>query len=346
MDGALILALIAIALAYAFDFVNGFHDTANAVATIIYSRAMKGRDAIIMSGVLNFLGAVIVGTAVAMVITKVIPEDKVTIQLILAALVAGLVWNLGTWYFGLPVSSSHTLVGSLFGAGLAANWLDGVYWGALTQIILALLVSPVLGLALGWAITRFSRILSNRHSTSRGYAPPSNYINGTQPPKVFRWLTILSGAAVSFSHGSNDGQKTMGVITLILIAEFGRSQEAGVPFWVVVTSATAIGLGTMIGGWRIIRTVGEKISGSGFTHVQGFGAQLAAAAVILVGSRFGAPVSTTHVLNSAVAGATVSEHTRKGLNLQTVSSIVLAWLMTIPAAALVAALIYFAITLI
>ncbi len=340
------LALIAIALAYAFDFVNGFHDTANAVATIIYSRAMKGRDAIIMSGVLNFLGAVIVGTAVAMVITKVIPEDKVSIQLILAALVGGLVWNLGTWYYGLPVSSSHTLVGSLFGAGLAANWLDGVHWGALTQIILALLVSPILGLALGWGITRVSRILSNRYSASRGYAPSSNYMNGTQPPTVFRWLTILSGAAVAFSHGSNDGQKTMGVITLILIAEFGRSQEAGVPFWVVVTSAAAIALGTTIGGWRIIRTVGEKISGSGFTHVQGFGAQLAAAIVILVGSRFGAPVSTTHVLNSAVAGATVSEHTRKGLNLQTVSSIVLAWLVTIPAAALVAALVYFAITLI
>jgi inorganic phosphate transporter, PiT family len=162
----------------------------------------------------------------------------------------------------------------------------------------------------------------------------------------FRWLTILSGAAVSFSHGSNDGQKTMGVITLILIAEFGHSQTAGVPLWVVITAAIAIGLGTMIGGRRIIRTVGEKIGHAAFTHVQGFGAQFAAAVIILLGSRFGAPVSTTQVLSSAVVGATISEHTHKGVNTKTVSSILLAWLVTLPAAALLAALAYFVIDLI
>lgn len=345
MEIGVSLALITVALAYVFDFVNGFHDTANAVATIIYTKAMKGRNAIVMSGVLNFLGAVIVGTAVAMVITEVIPEDKVTIHLILAALVGGLVWNVGTWYYGIPLSSSHTLIGSLFGAGLAANWFAGVHWAALIEILLALLISPILGLGLGWGITRLSRILSNRFVTSNEYYVSDTYVNGERPPKLFRWMTILSGAAVSFSHGSNDGQKTMGVITLILIAEFGHSQGSGVPFWVVLTAATAIGLGTMIGGWRIIRTVGEKIGHSEFTHVQGFGAQLAAAAIILLGSRFGAPVSTTHVLNSAVAGATVSEHTHKGLNGKTVSTIVLAWLVTLPAAALLAALTYFTISL-
>ncbi|HET7270309.1 MAG TPA: anion permease [Rubrobacter sp.] len=326
------LALIAIALAYAFDFANGFHDTANAVATVIYTRAMKSRNAIIMSGLLNFLGAVVVGTAVAMVITEVVPADVVTMKLILAALVAGLMWNLGTWYYGLPVSSSHTLVGSLVGAGLAANWISGVQWGSLTKIILSLLISPVLGIVLGWMVTRMTLPLAGRRASGKR--------SGADHPRLLRWMTILSGAAVSFSHGSNDGQKTMGVITLVLIAEFGRSQSAGVPFWVVVTAAAAIGLGTMIGGWRIIRTVGEKISQVGITPVQGFAAQLSAALIILIGSRVGAPVSTTHVLSSAVAGSTIGEHTRQGLNFKVASNIFLAWIVTLPATASMAAVVY------
>lgn len=333
MESGVSLALIAIALAYAFDFANGFHDTANAVATIIYTKSMTSRNAIIMSGLLNFLGATIVGTAVAMVITEVIPADVVTMKLILAALTGGLIWNLGTWYYGLPVSSSHTLVGSLVGAGLAAGWISGVQWGSLTKIILSLLVSPVLGIVLGWVVTRMALPLAGGRTSAK--KPAADH------PKLLRWMTILSGAAVSFSHGSNDGQKTMGVITLVLIAEFGRSPEAGAPFWVVVTAAAAIGLGTMIGGWRIIRTVGEKISQVGITPVQGFGAQLSAALIILIGSRVGAPVSTTHVLSSAVAGATIGEHTRKGLNFKVASNIFLAWIVTLPATALMAALIYF-----
>jgi PiT family inorganic phosphate transporter len=153
-------------------------------------------------------------------------------------------------------------------------------------------------------------------------------------------MTALSGAAVSFAHGSSDGQKTMGVITLVLIAEFGHPESAGVPFWVVVTAALAIRLGTMIGSWRIIRTVGEKISQVGITPVQGFSAQLSAALIILIGSRVGAPVSTTHVLSSAVAGSTVGQHTHKGLNLKVASNIFLAWLVTLPATAAIAALVY------
>jgi PiT family inorganic phosphate transporter len=323
------LALIAVALSYAFDFANGFHDTANAVATIIYTRAMKARYAIIMSGLLNFLGAVVVGTAVAVIITEVVPADVVTMKLILAALMSGLIWNLGTWFYGLPVSSSHTLVGSLVGAGLAASWLSGVQWGALTEIILSLLISPVLGIALAWTVTRIALPLAARSGNS-----PADH------PKALRWMTILSGAAVSFAHGSNDGQKTMGVITLVLIAEFGRPESAGVPFWVVATAALAMGLGTMIGGWRIIRTVGEKISQVGITPVQGFSAQLSAALIILIGSRVGAPVSTTHVLSSSVAGSTIGQHTHKGLNLKVASNIFLAWLVTLPATAAMAALIY------
>ena len=321
------LALIAVALAYAFDFANGFHDTANAVATIIYTKAMKGTNAIIMSGLLNFLGAVVVGTAVALIITEVVPADIVTMRLILAALIGGLIWNLGTWFYALPVSSSHTLVGSLVGAGLAAAWLSGVQWESLTKIILSLLISPILGIGLAWIVTRLTLRFM-------GQSTPGDH------PRALKWMSILSGAAVSFSHGSNDGQKTMGVITLVLVAEFGRPESAGVPLWVVVTAAAAIGLGTMIGGWRIIRTVGEKISQVGITPVQGFSAQLSAALIILIGSRVGAPVSTTHVLSSAVAGSTIGQHTHKGLNLRVASNIFLAWLITLPATAAMAALIY------
>ena len=331
MESGATLALIAVALAYAFDFANGFHDTANAVATIIYTNAMKSRNAIIMSGLLNFLGAVVVGTAVAMIITEVVPANVITMKLVLAALIAGLVWNLGTWFCGLPVSSSHTLVGSLVGAGLAADWISGVQWGALTKIILSLLISPVLGVLLAWVVTRATLLLAGPRAA--GKKPVAH-------PKLLRWMTIFSGAAISFSHGSNDGQKTMGVITLVLIAEFGRSKSAGVPFWVVVTAAAAIGLGTTVGGWRIIRTVGEKISQVGITPVQGFSSQLSAALIILVGSRVGAPVSTTHVLSSAVAGSTVGEHTRKGLDFKVASNIFLAWLVTLPATAAMAVLIY------
>ena len=186
MGTALYLALITTGLAYVFDFVNGFHDTANAVTTIVYTKAMKARNAIIMSGLLNLLGAVIVGTAVAMIIVKVIPEDVISTDLILAALVGGLIWNLGTWYRGLPVSSSHTLVGSLFGAGLAANWLSGVHWAALTQIVLALLISPLLGVGLSLAITRVSRLLSDRFVTTKEYYLSDTYVNGGKPPRIFR----------------------------------------------------------------------------------------------------------------------------------------------------------------
>lgn len=186
MGTALYLSLITTGLAYVFDFVNGFHDTANAVTTIIYTKAMKARNAIIMSGLLNLLGAVIVGTAVAMIIVEVIPEDVITTDLILAALVGGLIWNLGTWYWGLPVSSSHTLVGSLFGAGLAANWLSGVHWAALTQIVLALLISPVLGVGLSLVITRVSRLLSDRFVTTKEYYLYDTYVNGGKPPRIFR----------------------------------------------------------------------------------------------------------------------------------------------------------------
>ncbi len=331
-----ILALIALALAYTFDFVNGFHDTANAVATVIYTKALKPRIAIVMSGVLNFLGCLIVGTAVAQVITQVIPRQHITLAVILAVLAAGLAWNIYTWYFGIPVSSSHCLIGALFGAGVAAEGLSGIHWQLLWEVLAALALSPLLGLAGGWLIASIVSPLVKRRF-------PGSDTSRRNQPQLMRWLQILSSAAVSFTHGSNDGQKTMGIITIILATQFapGGFTFDTIPLWVIITAAAAIGLGTMIGGWRIIRTVGTKISRDHLMYTQGFSAEFSTAAIILSSSLAGWPVSTTHTLTSAVAGATVSVRGYYRLNTQMLKLIFSAWLLTLPVAAALGAAAYY-----
>lgn len=329
-----IIAVLAIALALGFDFVNGFHDTANAVATVIYTKALRPGVAILMSGILNFLGAVLAGTAVALVITKIIPQQHVTLQLIVAVLLAALMWNLFTWWHGLPVSSSHCLIGSLFGAGVTANGLEGVSWHELQLVLVALLVSPLIGFGAGALLTSVAW-----NSSGEKANPGSRH----QPhPMVMRWLHILSSASLSFSHGSNDGQKTMGIITLILadhFANYGYTFDR-VPLWVMASAALAIALGTVIGGWRVIRTVGTKISRERLSHSQGFGASMGTAIIILIASRIGAPVSTTHTLSSAVAGGTLPIHGAKSLNVTTLKLIVLAWVLTLPVAFVLSAVNY------
>lgn len=335
-----IVAVMAIILALGFDFVNGFHDTANAVATVIYTKALKPNVAIIMSGILNFLGAVMVGTAVAQVITKIIPRDRATLPVVVAVLVAAVIWNLITWYYGLPVSSSHCLIGALTGAGVAAHDLSGVNWHELGKVGIALLVSPLVGffggMLLTWCALQYSKEKDNPGSSSQPHAG------------VMRWLHIMSSASVSFSHGSNDGQKTMGIITMILATHFavyGYTHEV-VPMWVIASAALAIAMGTVIGGWRVIRTVGTKISRERLSHSQGFGASMATALIILVASQMGAPISTTHTLSSAVAGGTIPVHGREKLNVKTLNLILLAWVLTLPVAATLAAISYFLLKLI
>ncbi|MCC6978264.1 MAG: inorganic phosphate transporter [Candidatus Melainabacteria bacterium] len=328
------IAILAIALALGFDFVNGFHDTANAVATVIYTKALKPGVAIVMSGILNFLGALIVGTAVAQVITKIIPQDAVTLSIVVAVLVAAVLWNVITWWFGIPVSSSHCLIGSLFGAGVTAAGVKGVDTHELYKVLMALLISPLTGFVAGMVLTWLALQLSkDKHDP--GSSSQSH-------PKLMRWLHILSSASVSFSHGSNDGQKTMGIITLILathFAEFGYKVN-DVPFWVKAAAATAIALGTVIGGWRVIRTVGTKISRERLSHAQGFGASMSTAMIIMVASAIGAPISTTHTLSSAVAGGTIPMHGAEKLNPKTLKLIVLAWVLTLPVAAALASVSY------
>lgn len=335
-----VVAVLAILLALGFDFVNGFHDTANAVATVIYTKALKPTVAIVMSGVLNFLGAVLVGTAVAKVITKIIPQDRVTLTIVVAVLAAAVIWNLLTWWYGLPVSSSHCLIGALTGAGVAANDFHGVDWHELTKVGMALLISPIVGFIAGavltWLALKFSGEKDNPGSSRQPH------------PRVMRWLHIMSSASVSFSHGSNDGQKTMGIITLILathFAAYGYTAEK-VPMWVMAGAALAIALGTIIGGWRVIRTVGTKISRERLSHSQGFGASMGTALIILAASHIGAPISTTHTLSSAVAGGTIPVYGAGKLNTKTMNLILMAWVLTLPVAATLAAVCYFLLKLI
>lgn len=334
MDIETIIAVLAILLALGFDFVNGFHDTANAVATVIYTKALKPGIAIFMSGVLNFLGALLVGTAVAQVITKIIPEGTVTLPMVVAVLLAAVIWNLITWWKGIPVSSSHCLIGSLFGAGVTAAGIGGVEWTELKKVILALLISPLVGFTAGALMTWTALKLSKEKEKDLSKTTAQN--------PIMRLLHIFSSASVSFSHGSNDGQKTMGIIALILATHFGQYGYTSkvVPFWVMLSAASAIALGTVIGGWRVIRTVGTKISREKLSHSQGFGASMSTAIIILIASHWGAPISTTHTLSSAVAGGTIPVHGKENLNPKTMKLILLAWVLTLPVAATLASVSY------
>ena len=340
MDIESIVAVLAILLALGFDFVNGFHDTANACATVIYTKALKPGVAIFMSGILNFMGALLVGTAVATVITHIIPAGAVTLPIVVAVLIAAVIWNLITWWYGIPVSSSHCLIGSLFGAGITAAGVNGVAWGELQKVLVALLVSPLVGFAAGAFTTWLALALSKEKE--------KDVKEKAQQTGIMRWLHIFSSASVSFSHGSNDGQKTMGIITLILathFAKFGYTHNH-VPFWVMAAAATAMALGTIIGGWRVIRTVGTKISREKLSHSQGFGASMSTAIIILLASHMGAPISTTHTLSSAVAGGTIPVHGKGSLNPKTMKLILLAWVLTLPVAALLSSLCYFLLKLV
>lgn len=334
-----LVAIFAIALALGFDFVNGFHDTANAVATVIYTKALKPGVAIVMAGTLDFLGCVMVGTAVAMVITKIIPENRVTLELVVAVLIASVLWNLITWWKGLPVSSSHCLIGALTGAGVAANDFNGVSWHELERVGIGLLVSPIIGFIGGALFTFFALNLSGEKGMPGSSKQPH--------PKIMRWLHILSSASVSFSHGGNDGQKTMGIITLVLATHFAHFgyKTTEVPMWVMFAAALAIASGTMTGGWRVIRTVGTKISRERLSHSQGVGAAMSTAIIILLASQMGAPISTTHTLSSAVAGGTIPVHGAGKLNANTMRLIILAWVLTLPVAAGLAAASYFVLRL-
>jgi PiT family inorganic phosphate transporter len=321
-----VILVIVVVTALAFDFTNGFHDTANVVATSISTRALSPRMAIALASVLNFAGAFISLAVAATVAKGIVHADVVTPTIVFAGLIGAIAWNLATWYFGLPSSSSHALIGGVVGSAFAAQGVDAIQGeGLLGKVIIPALIAPVLAFFIaGLGILLAYRIIGR-------FAP--GFVN-----RGFRFGQVISSAMLALSHGTNDAQKTMGVITLALIAH-GDISESNfhVPTWVVIAAATAIALGTYAGGWRIIRTLGTRIIK--MDPAQGFAAQSAGASVILASSHFGYPLSTTHTISGAVMGAGAAKRL-SAVRWGVAGNIVLAWVLTLPAAAAIGALSY------
>ena len=316
---------LAISFAFAFSFTNGFHDAANAIATLVATRGAQPGQAIVLSGVFNMLGALLVGTAVADTIAGIVTvsgADAVTV--IGSGAFAAVSWNVLTWWRGLPSSSAHALVGGLVGSALASAGVDAVLWGGLDGwkpvgvlgVLIALAVSPLIGLLSGSALIRLDRRLLRR-ATRRIHAPV----------RAGEWGM---SAALSFAHGSNDAQKSMGIVAALLLAG-GRVQTLTVPLWATLACGAALTLGTLLGGWRIVRTVGRGIYRLG--ALDAFASQTAATAVILPASYVGAPVSTTHVVASSVIGVGTGRRRWRHVRWSVVRAMAFAWLLTLPASA-------------
>ncbi len=315
---------ILLVLALSFDFLNGFHDSANVVATIIASRALSPRLALTMAASADFLGPLLFGTAVAKTVGDgLVAQDVVTITMVTAALLAASLWNIVTWWFGIPSSSSHALVGGLVGGAIALGGWNAVILSGLYKVLLALFVSPLLGFAVGWIVLRLTLLFTRR-------ATPK--INRT-----FNRLQLLTGGTLALSHGANDAQKTMGIITMGLLA-LGFQDSFHVPLWVVLASASAIAAGTATGGWRIIHTLGGKFYR--IRPIHSLTSQFASASVILGASILGGPVSTTHVVSSSIVGVGASERMSK-VRWTNLTDIGIAWVVTIPVTLALSAIFYY-----
>ncbi len=317
----LIIAVIILALS--FDFLNGIHDSSNIVATMISSRALAPRAALGLTAVANFVGPFIFGVAVAETIGhEVVASKAIDIQVILAALASAIIWNLLTWYLGFPSSSSHALVGGIVGAVIVGAGVKAILLPGLIKILVALFASPIAGLLIGYLILRLTFVIC-WDSTPR--------VN-----TIFKRGQLVTSLALALSHGTNDAQKTMGIITLALVTG-GILTSFQVPIWVIVICAGMIGLGTAVGGWRLIRTLGAKFYR--IRPIDGFASQFASAVVILTASLFGGPVSTTQVVSSSIMGVGAAERMNK-VRWGVAQEIALAWILTIPATAMMAAGLY------
>jgi len=319
------IMVIVVGTALAFDFTNGFHDTANVVATSISTGAARPSVAIGFASLLNFVGAFISISVAATVANDVVDSAVITPTIVFAGLIGAIAWNLITWWFGLPSSSSHALIGGVVGSAVAAAGLDAVIAeGLVGKVLIPAVVAPVVAFVVaGLGIGLAYRIAGRQR--------PGPVTRG------FRYGQVISGGLLALAHGTNDAQKTMGVITLALIANGTLGAGADPPLWVIVSSATAIGLGTYIGGWRIIRTTGSRIIK--MDAAQGFSAQGAGAAVILASTHFGFPLSTTHVINGGVMGAGAGKRV-SAVRWGVAGNIMVAWLLTLPAAAAIGAAAY------
>ena len=322
----MVLLIAIVALALVFDYTNGFHDTANAIATSVSTRALSPRVAVMMAAGLNLIGA-LVSTSVAKTVGEgLVDTALVSMEVVMAALVGAVVWNFATWYFGIPSSSSHALFGGLIGAMIAAAGLDGVIWsGVIEKIIIPMIGSPVIGFVAAWLLmTGLIWLVRKRQQA------PVN--------KWFRRLQPISAGFMAFSHGANDAQKTMGIIALALFAS-GQIDEFMIPLWVKIVCALAMAAGTYSGGWRIIHTLGSKVIK--LDPIHGFAAETAAASVIQAATHFGIPVSTTHTITAAIMGVGSTQRL-SAVRWGVAGNIVSAWVLTLPAAGLVGAGVYLA----
>ena len=325
MDHDIVLLVIVVVTALGFDFTNGFHDTANVVATSISTRAMAPKIAVGYAALLNFVGAFLSIQVAATIASGIVEANLITEPVVFGGLIGAIAWNLITWYHGLPSSSSHALIGGVVGSAFAAQGADAILGsGLLGKVIVPALIAPVLAFVVaGAAITVVYRIV--------GHLRPGPTGEG------FKAGQVLSGGLLALAHGTNDAQKTIGIITLALIAAGKLDPGSDPPFWVIASAATAIALGTYVGGWRIIKTMGSRIIK--MDTAQGFAAQGSGAAVILASSHVGFPLSTTHTISGAVMGAGAAKRV-SAVRWGVAGSIVVAWVVTLPAAALIGATTY------
>ena len=339
IEAPLILIIAIIAIALIFDYTNGFHDSANSISTVVSTKVLSPRNAVVFAAFFNFIAAFGFGVAVASTISKIIELEVVdTVMvpyIILAALTGAIVWNLITWFFGLPTSSSHALIGGIVGAGISAAGIIAIKWSTVELVATFMIISPLIGFAIGFL---FMALVLNITKDAHKSTAETH----------FKRLQLCSAAAYSFSHGTNDAQKTMGIILPLLfsIGYFSASVDPNnlpVPLWVILISYTAIALGTLSGGWRIVKTMGYKITK--LRPVHGFAAETAGAATILGASVMGIPVSTTHIICTSImgVGTTMGASTVKW---GVARSIALAWILTIPISALIGFVAFVVIRLI
>lgn len=322
------LVVIVVIIALLFDFVNGFHDAANSIATVVVTNTLTPGQAVLMAGFANFVGYFAFGVAIAKTVGKgIIQIDHVTLTVVCAALIGAIVWNLITWFLGLPTSSSHALIGGLVGSGIAAAGTHVIIWGGVIKIVEFIVLAPVIGMFGAMLFTLLLFWIFRRASY-------------TGTTKVFKYLQLVSSFWYSIGHGTNDAQKTMGVIALALFCG-GITHSFELKGWVVFACYTSISLGTILGGWRIVKTMGTKITK--LRAKEGFCAESAAALVLLGTAHFGIPVSTTHVIAGSIMGVGAVEQAAK-VRWITARKILLAWLLTIPVSALIAAISYFAVS--
>jgi inorganic phosphate transporter, PiT family len=319
---------IVVALVLIFDFINGFHDSANSIATVVSTKVLSPLAAVSMAAFFNFIAFVVFPLNVAHTMgSKVVDPDVINLTVIASALIAAIMWNLITWWFGLPSSSSHTLTGGLVGAAVASSGWSSVMIAGVMKIVVFIVIAPLLGMVMSFVISAIVIILAKKHS-------PSSI------DKHFRRLQLLSAAAFSLGHGGNDAQKSMGIIWVALIASGLATKNDPIALWIVLSCQAAIALGTLTGGWRIVKTMGQKITK--LKPFEGFCAESAGAITLFTATHFGIPVSTTHVITGAIIGAGA----RKGVSAVKwgiTTNIFWAWLLTIPVSAIVGALMFFLI---